>query len=175
MNESDQRRLEDALPGWRVVVGARGGWAAQDPGYGRNGVVVEADDPDELIERVRAVVRVFAIAAGRATKPLYPQRPVGGLSPLAGGGADNGRGPHLEAEPISKVPAALEPAVEVKKPAAPSAKTVAVMKPKRDEEREIARTRGFEGDPCHECGQFTLVRNGTCTKCMSCGSTSSCS
>ena len=38
-----------------------------------------------------------------------------------------------------------------------------------------ARQQGFEGDPCHECGQMMMVRNGTCLKCMSCGSTSGCS
>ena len=34
---------------------------------------------------------------------------------------------------------------------------------------------GYEGDPCTECGQMMMVRNGTCLKCMSCGGTSGCS
>ena len=38
-----------------------------------------------------------------------------------------------------------------------------------------ARIKGYEGENCRECGQFTLVRNGTCLKCDSCGSTSGCS
>ncbi len=38
-----------------------------------------------------------------------------------------------------------------------------------------AKMRGFEGDPCGECGNFTLVRNGTCMKCQTCGSTTGCS
>jgi ribonucleoside-diphosphate reductase alpha chain len=38
-----------------------------------------------------------------------------------------------------------------------------------------ARMKGFEGDSCGECGNFTLVRNGTCMKCTTCGSTSGCS
>jgi ribonucleoside-diphosphate reductase alpha chain len=38
-----------------------------------------------------------------------------------------------------------------------------------------ARLRGYEGDMCRECGQFTMVRNGTCLKCDTCGSTSGCS
>jgi ribonucleoside-diphosphate reductase alpha chain len=38
-----------------------------------------------------------------------------------------------------------------------------------------ARLKGYEGDPCQSCNQFTLVRNGTCLKCMSCGATSGCS
>ncbi|MBI4388933.1 MAG: vitamin B12-dependent ribonucleotide reductase, partial [Nitrospinae bacterium] len=39
----------------------------------------------------------------------------------------------------------------------------------------IAKLKGYEGDPCSECGQLTLVRNGTCLKCQSCGATSGCS
>ncbi len=38
-----------------------------------------------------------------------------------------------------------------------------------------ARVRGYEGDACEECGNFTLVRNGTCMKCVTCGATSGCS
>jgi ribonucleoside-diphosphate reductase alpha chain len=38
-----------------------------------------------------------------------------------------------------------------------------------------ARLRGYEGDPCPNCGSFTLVRNGSCTKCTTCGSTTGCS
>ena len=38
-----------------------------------------------------------------------------------------------------------------------------------------ARMKGYEGDACNECGNFTLVRNGTCMKCDTCGGTSGCS
>ena len=38
-----------------------------------------------------------------------------------------------------------------------------------------AKMRGYEGDSCGECGNFTLVRNGTCLKCQTCGSTTGCS
>jgi ribonucleoside-diphosphate reductase alpha chain len=38
-----------------------------------------------------------------------------------------------------------------------------------------ARMKGYEGDSCGECGNFTLVRNGTCMKCDTCGGTSGCS
>ncbi|MFZ5482270.1 MAG: vitamin B12-dependent ribonucleotide reductase [Myxococcota bacterium] len=38
-----------------------------------------------------------------------------------------------------------------------------------------AKARGYEGDACPECGAMTMVRNGTCLKCVSCGSTSGCS
>ena len=50
----------------------------------------------------------------------------------------------------------------------------------KEEDKKIdkvieARMKGYEGDPCSECGNFTLVRNGTCLKCDTCGSTSGCS
>ncbi|GHU17901.1 hypothetical protein FACS1894163_09340 [Spirochaetia bacterium] len=38
-----------------------------------------------------------------------------------------------------------------------------------------ARIKGYEGDPCPACGFFTLVRNGTCMKCDTCGGTTGCS
>jgi ribonucleoside-diphosphate reductase alpha chain len=38
-----------------------------------------------------------------------------------------------------------------------------------------ARNRGYEGDPCPTCGAFTLIRNGTCMKCDTCGNTTGCS
>ena len=41
--------------------------------------------------------------------------------------------------------------------------------------RAEARMKGYEGDACGDCGNFTLVRNGTCLKCDTCGATSGCS
>lgn len=40
---------------------------------------------------------------------------------------------------------------------------------------EEAILKGYTGDICQECGQATMVRNGTCLKCMTCGATSGCS
>jgi len=40
---------------------------------------------------------------------------------------------------------------------------------------EAARVKGYEGEPCTSCNQFTLVRNGSCLKCITCGETSGCS
>jgi ribonucleoside-diphosphate reductase alpha chain len=48
--------------------------------------------------------------------------------------------------------------------------TVATLDP-----RAKAKMQGYEGDPCGECGNYTLVRNGTCMKCNTCGGTSGCS
>ncbi len=38
-----------------------------------------------------------------------------------------------------------------------------------------ARERGYTGDICPECGSMTMVRNGTCLKCTTCGATTGCS
>ena len=43
------------------------------------------------------------------------------------------------------------------------------------EKRKQARLHGYVGDACPECGSFMMVRNGTCLKCESCGSTTGCS
>ena len=52
---------------------------------------------------------------------------------------------------------------------APGEETAAV------DARTKARMQGYEGDPCGDCGNYTLVRNGTCMKCNTCGATSGCS
>jgi ribonucleoside-diphosphate reductase alpha chain len=38
-----------------------------------------------------------------------------------------------------------------------------------------AKALGYEGDACPECGAMTMVRNGACLKCVTCGGTSGCS
>jgi ribonucleoside-diphosphate reductase alpha chain len=55
-----------------------------------------------------------------------------------------------------------------------SAKSATVVIPRAIAARQ-ARLKGYEGDPCNECGQFMLVRNGTCLKCDGCGTTTGCS
>jgi ribonucleoside-diphosphate reductase alpha chain len=41
--------------------------------------------------------------------------------------------------------------------------------------RNEARMKGYTGEACPECNNFTLVRNGTCLKCDTCGATTGCS
>jgi ribonucleoside-diphosphate reductase alpha chain len=43
------------------------------------------------------------------------------------------------------------------------------------EKRAEARMKGYVGEACPECGNFTMVRNGTCLKCDTCGGTTGCS
>ena len=54
----------------------------------------------------------------------------------------------------------------------PTPNNMPVSKPSRQQQ---ARLHGYTGDPCPECGHFTLIRNGTCQKCDSCGATTGCS
>ena len=51
----------------------------------------------------------------------------------------------------------------------------AQAQPSKAERRAEAKAKGYEGEMCGECGHFSLVRNGTCMKCDTCGSTTGCS
>jgi ribonucleoside-diphosphate reductase alpha chain len=73
----------------------------------------------------------------------------------------------LKTEPEAKLSPAQE--VEHRSEARAHAKAAAA------EKRAEAKARGYEGEACSECGNFTLVRNGTCLKCDTCGSTTGCS
>lgn len=53
--------------------------------------------------------------------------------------------------------------------------TAVIPGPPRMDARTKARMQGYEGEACSECGNYTLVRNGTCMKCNTCGATSGCS
>ena len=66
--------------------------------------------------------------------------------------------------PVGLAMAELEERLSVRAPAGDRAQRAAE-----------ARMKGYEGDACGTCGNFTLVRNGTCMKCNTCGSTSGCS
>ena len=53
--------------------------------------------------------------------------------------------------------------------------SASAAQPTQSERRAEAIMKGYVGDSCGECGNFTLVRNGTCLKCNTCGSTTGCS
>jgi ribonucleoside-diphosphate reductase alpha chain len=59
----------------------------------------------------------------------------------------------------------------------PPVQVLAQAHPEQSELYKIAQARikGYEGDPCPSCGSFTLIRNGTCMKCHTCGGTTGCS
>ncbi|MCB9523825.1 MAG: vitamin B12-dependent ribonucleotide reductase [Myxococcales bacterium] len=100
------------------------------------------------------------------------------LSAVGGGGAVGGA---VRTTPITSAPSA-GPVASSRGNAAVKIEmgTVDAVKvaPKRDTQVDAitrARQQGYEGDPCTECGSLTLVRNGSCLKCMSCGGTTGCS
>jgi ribonucleoside-diphosphate reductase alpha chain len=43
------------------------------------------------------------------------------------------------------------------------------------DQRAVAKMSGYTGDSCGNCASFTMVRNGTCLKCETCGETTGCS
>lgn len=46
---------------------------------------------------------------------------------------------------------------------------------KAETDYDRAKQLGYTGDSCPECGSMTMIRNGTCQKCITCGSTTGCS
>jgi ribonucleoside-diphosphate reductase alpha chain len=75
---------------------------------------------------------------------------------------------------LSGLPSVPTGGIAVMEAASAVAETVTMLAPGLDN-RAKAKMQGYEGDPCGECGNFTLVRNGTCLKCNTCGGTSGCS
>ena len=87
----------------------------------------------------------------------------------SGNGSGNGNGNGYS---LSASGAAMQATVEVSTQSEPRFAS-RVSRAMSVEER--ARLQGFTGDACPDCGSFTMVRNGTCEKCETCGATSGCS
>ncbi|MEA2031883.1 MAG: vitamin B12-dependent ribonucleotide reductase [candidate division Zixibacteria bacterium] len=86
----------------------------------------------------------------------------------------NGHSNRLDSKDIGKGNKTTEAVLEyVTAPAAQSSEDQQSYRLKQ--EIRTARLKGYEGEMCPECGQFTMVRNGTCLKCETCGATSGCS
>jgi ribonucleoside-diphosphate reductase alpha chain len=91
--------------------------------------------------------------------------------------------PTSSAPTIEKVPAPVsEPVVAVAPVEAPASEatstaraSTSAAKSGYESDYEKAKQLGYTGDACVECGSMTMVRNGTCLKCITCGSTSGCS
>jgi ribonucleoside-diphosphate reductase alpha chain len=77
----------------------------------------------------------------------------------------------LRAEPEKR----LSPTEQIEQQQLPRSEARAEARAAAAEKRAEAKARGYEGEACGECGNFTLVRNGTCLKCDTCGSTTGCS
>ncbi len=99
----------------------------------------------------------------------------GNVTAFSGGGARaEAQSPSLAATALKAEPEAkLSPTQQLEMLNEADARVHA--KQAASEKRAEARAKGYEGEACGECGNFTLVRNGTCMKCDTCGSTTGCS
>ena len=88
-----------------------------------------------------------------------------------GNGNGNGHAKAANGNGSSSAAITLTATAVVPKPATAAATATSI----KHEAIAEARLKGYEGEGCRECGNFTLVRNGTCLKCNTCGSTSGCS
>ncbi|KMO10912.1 vitamin B12-dependent ribonucleotide reductase [Methylobacterium indicum] len=115
--------------------------------------------------------RLTLIHGGPAGTTPGVAAPVTGQSAPAGGTVHAVRGAvALKTEPslAGKVEALAEALPFAKPEAAPAGRSVS-------DRRAEAKMKGYVGEACPECANFTLVRNGTCLKCDTCGSTTGCS
>ncbi|MGU3540482.1 vitamin B12-dependent ribonucleotide reductase [Methylobacterium sp. A54F] len=79
-----------------------------------------------------------------------------------------------EALPAGQAEMLAEPAPESVADTLPFARPEKAERTVADRRAE-AKMKGYVGEACPECANFTLVRNGTCLKCDTCGSTTGCS
>jgi ribonucleoside-diphosphate reductase alpha chain len=106
----------------------------------------------------------------------------GGTRSVPAGGAPRAFGSHQPADTTRTAPGdvhsiGLATALrEEPEPLSPTDR-LALAQPRASaaEKRAEAKAKGYEGEACGECGNFTLVRNGTCLKCDTCGGTTGCS
>ena len=108
-----------------------------------------------------------AVVAGDA--PATPPEPVPALEPGVPASAVL-----ANAAEAAATPSAMVTAERAQAAAAPVAGSAGGTLGAPDA-ATVARRSGFSGDPCDECGQLMMVRNGNCLKCMNCGATSGCS
>ncbi len=111
--------------------------------------------------------RLTLIQGGPAGATVGVGAPSTGQSAPAGGTVHALRGATaLKAEPVSAIETL--PFAQPEPQAEPAERSVA-------DRRAEAKMKGYVGEACPECANFTLVRNGTCLKCDTCGGTTGCS
>jgi len=81
----------------------------------------------------------------------------------------------IEAETVTDETGQEKTALFSDKAAADAASAKAEAKKVEAERRMRSIAQGYTGNMCSECQNFTMVRNGTCEKCDTCGATSGCS
>ena len=114
--------------------------------------------------------RTDRLSVVRGVTAPAPGGNVTALASVGGARAEVAGTTALKVEPEAK----LSPAEQLEQRIDPQ-DARAHAKAAASEKRAEARAKGYEGEACGECGNFTLVRNGTCMKCDTCGSTTGCS
>jgi ribonucleoside-diphosphate reductase alpha chain len=110
-------------------------------------------EPEQLMQ---LTTRPETHAPGLGLGNGLPSKPEGGMTPLFQAG---------EASPAAALPV----------PAPAPAPALVAVGHRTVSAAQAAREKGYTGDPCPECGHLTLVRNGACMKCQTCGATTGCS
>jgi ribonucleoside-diphosphate reductase alpha chain len=136
--------------------------------------------------------RLSVLAGGAATEARSPSSGAGEggartsvSSPAAGAGGNvtafGGREPRAESAGSAALRAELEQKlspterIEQQQVAILRGEERAQARATEAGKRAEAKAKGYEGEACEECGNFTLLRNGTCLKCETCGGTTGCS
>jgi ribonucleoside-diphosphate reductase alpha chain len=119
--------------------------------------------PDDLIATTTNGIRELEEAGGNGTgepQDKAPEQAAERVPEQADGGNGSAGSPNPKPVPVGAVSDQAAGAAALDSEA---------------EALNIARMQGYEGDPCPVCGHLTMVRNGTCLKCLTCGSTTGCS
>ena len=132
--------------------------AGHDEGQRNN-----ADDAEEATPALEMVKRLASVGYLRKTLPNQ-------LVVLQGGQEATARGVEGAGASVRGLSEALEQEAGVA-----VLDRVDVQAATDRKARAVAKMKGYEGDNCGDCGNFTLVRNGTCLKCDTCGATTGCS
>jgi len=152
-----------------------------------NGPVVGHDNIKMATSIIDYIFRELAVSyLGRYDlAQVQPSMSVDAMGPEPDYTAEEEAGVNLRTADSEAINAQLHPTSShlkpfAKSPAAaiaqdPSPHLVSALGGPRPDKVRIAVAKGYSGDACGDCGQFTLVRNGTCLKCDACGATSGCS
>jgi hypothetical protein len=131
-----------------------------------DGIIIVAPTPEELVERVRANERMWALLLGREGR-LPVGRPQSGV--------------RVDPTPRPTPQAPAQQVISRKSGNAPPPQwmTRGALDPTdlgapepTDESMRIARSKGFEGELCGNCGGFNTKRKGPCLVCTDCGDSS---
>jgi len=147
--------------------------ASVDPADLRHDAIGKGTKEGELVDEEEEVKKYASVGFVR-----------GNLRLLAGGngnGNGNGNGHHGNGNggttpaPTAYADTRAGDTAVLERPKTTAADPARQAEAERIQKAQMARLKGYEGDPCPSCGHFTLVRNGTCLKCDTCGSTTGCS